>query len=135
SVHLIGAGSCTVTASQPGDSNYNAAADVPQTFNIANTPPTLGNYANASTNLSGNTTITPSVAPTDTTTINVSTATGFKGTFAANPTTGVVTITDAHPSGTYTVTVEGFGAGGTITQTLQLSVQQGTACVGDSLFT
>ena len=33
-VHLTGAGSCTVTASQPGDANYNAAADVPQSFAI-----------------------------------------------------------------------------------------------------
>ena len=34
-VHLTGAGSCTITASQAGDSNYNAAASVPQTFSIA----------------------------------------------------------------------------------------------------
>jgi hypothetical protein len=34
-VHLTGAGSCTVTASQAGDSNYNAAPSVPQTFAIA----------------------------------------------------------------------------------------------------
>jgi len=35
SVHITGAGSCTVTASQAGDANYSAAPDVPQTFNIA----------------------------------------------------------------------------------------------------
>ncbi|PYS25271.1 MAG: hypothetical protein DMF72_02230 [Acidobacteria bacterium] len=34
-VHLTGAGSCTITASQAGDSNYNAAPDVPQTFSIS----------------------------------------------------------------------------------------------------
>jgi hypothetical protein len=34
-VHLTGAGSCTITAKQAGDSNYNAAQDVPQSFNIA----------------------------------------------------------------------------------------------------
>ena len=28
----------------------------------------------------------------------------FKGTFAASPTTGIVTVTDAYPAGTYTVT-------------------------------
>jgi hypothetical protein len=33
-VHLTGVGSCTITASQSGDDNYNAAADVPQTFQI-----------------------------------------------------------------------------------------------------
>src|SRR5437773_7810682 len=34
-VHITGAGSCTITASQAGDSNYNPAADVPQSFSIA----------------------------------------------------------------------------------------------------
>jgi hypothetical protein len=33
-VHLSGAGSCTITASQAGDGNYNPAADVPQSFSI-----------------------------------------------------------------------------------------------------
>src|SRR5207302_213223 len=34
-VHITGAGSCTITASQPGNANFNAATDVPQSFNIA----------------------------------------------------------------------------------------------------
>jgi hypothetical protein len=34
-VHLTGAGSCTLTASQPGNANYNAAKDVAQSFSIA----------------------------------------------------------------------------------------------------
>ena len=34
-VHLTAAGSCTITASQAGDANYNAAADIAQTFSIA----------------------------------------------------------------------------------------------------
>ena len=34
-VHLTGTGSCTVTASQSGDNNYNPAQDVSQAFNIA----------------------------------------------------------------------------------------------------
>jgi hypothetical protein len=40
-VTLTGAGSCTITASQAGDSNYNAAADVPQTFSIAKASQTI----------------------------------------------------------------------------------------------
>jgi beta-lactam-binding protein with PASTA domain len=35
-VHLTGTGSCTITASQPGNANYNAAEDVSQSFSIAN---------------------------------------------------------------------------------------------------
>jgi PASTA domain/Regulator of chromosome condensation (RCC1) repeat len=37
-VHLTGAGSCTVTASQPGNRNYNAATEVSRTFSIAPAP-------------------------------------------------------------------------------------------------
>src|SRR5207244_2561682 len=41
SVHLTGAGSCTVTASQAGDANYNPAPDVPQSFSIAKADQTI----------------------------------------------------------------------------------------------
>jgi hypothetical protein len=34
-IHLTGAGSCTATASQSGDNNYNPAQDVSQSFNIS----------------------------------------------------------------------------------------------------
>src|SRR5204863_8825746 len=34
-VHITGAGSCTITGSQAGNANFNAAANVPQTFTIA----------------------------------------------------------------------------------------------------
>ena len=37
-VHLTGAGSCTITAAQPGNANFNAATNVPQTFSIAKAP-------------------------------------------------------------------------------------------------
>jgi CSLREA domain-containing protein len=37
-VHLTAAGLCTITASQAGDSNYNAAADVPQVLTIDTGP-------------------------------------------------------------------------------------------------
>jgi len=39
-VTLTGAGSCTITASQAGDSNYSPALDVSQTFSIAKAPVT-----------------------------------------------------------------------------------------------
>jgi PASTA domain len=37
-VHLTGAGSCTVTASQPGNANYNPAAPVLRSFLIKRSP-------------------------------------------------------------------------------------------------
>ena len=75
--------------------------------------PTLGNYPDTSLALSTDTTVTPDAAPTDTTRINVSTSTDFNGTLEGDPTTGVVQVTDAHPAGTYTVTVTAFDSGGT----------------------
>src|SRR5438874_9098088 len=82
----------------------------------------LGNYPNTSVPLSGDTTVTPDAAPTNTTSINISTNSNFNGTFAASPTTGVVTVTDAHPAGTYTLTVTAFGPGGTTTKSFTLTV-------------
>ncbi|HEY3324607.1 MAG TPA: LamG-like jellyroll fold domain-containing protein [Planctomycetota bacterium] len=40
-IHLTGLGEVTVTASQAGDSNYNAAPDVQQSFNVLATPQTI----------------------------------------------------------------------------------------------
>jgi len=40
-VTITGAGSCTITASQPGNSNYLPATDVPQTFTIAKASQTI----------------------------------------------------------------------------------------------
>ena len=40
-VHLTGAGSCQITASQAGNTNYNAASSVPQSFSIAKAAATL----------------------------------------------------------------------------------------------
>src|SRR6185436_15631835 len=47
-VHLTGAGSCTITASQAGDTNYNAATSVPQSFTIgkSNQTITFGSLSN-----------------------------------------------------------------------------------------
>jgi hypothetical protein len=42
-IHLTGAGSCTVTASQIGNSNYIAAVSVSQSFNISSPTPTPSN--------------------------------------------------------------------------------------------
>ncbi len=39
-VHLTGAGSCAITAQQAGDSNYDAAPDVPRSFTVAPAPTT-----------------------------------------------------------------------------------------------
>jgi hypothetical protein len=40
-VHITGAGNCTITASQDGNGNYNAAADLPRSFAIGKAPSTV----------------------------------------------------------------------------------------------
>ena len=100
----------------------------------ATATPTLGIYADTGVGLSASTVITPSAAPTDTTGLNVSTSTSFQGTLTASPTTGEIRVTDAHPAGTFTVTVKAFGAG-SATKTFTLTVTNGTACAGTIGFT
>src|SRR5262249_7530725 len=41
-VHITGAGSCSITASQDGDADYPPATDVNQTFNIGKAKQTIG---------------------------------------------------------------------------------------------
>ena len=91
--------------------------------------PVLGNYPDTSLLLSTDTTVTPDMAPTNTTSINVSTSTNFKGTLEGNPTSGVVRVTDAHPAGMYTVTVRAFDSGGaSTTRTFTLIVTTPVTC-------
>ncbi|HSE26109.1 MAG TPA: FG-GAP-like repeat-containing protein, partial [Pyrinomonadaceae bacterium] len=97
--------------------------------------PSLGGYPNTQVALGGNATVTPDAVPTNAANINVSTDTNFKGTFAADPATGVVRVTNAHPAGTYTVTVKTFNGPLSVTRAFTLTVQTGTACNGVSLFT
>ena len=95
--------------------------------------PTLGDYPDTSLPLSTDTTVTPDAAPTNTMSINVSTSTDFNGTLAGDPATGVVRVTDAHPAGTYTVTVTAFESGGaTATKTFTLTVTTPVTCLSIS---
>ena len=88
---------------------------------------TLRNYPNTTVQLGANTSVTPDAAPINTASINVSTSTNFKGRLEGNPITGVVRVTDAHPAGTYTVTVTAFD-GGPTTKTFTLTVTTPATC-------
>jgi FG-GAP-like repeat len=116
------------------------ALAAPVNHSNVDSEPRLGNYPNTQVQLGGNTTITPDAAPTNTTGINVSTSTSFNGKLAADPVTGVVRVTNAHPvasvaPGFYTVTVKAFSSSGaTITRMFTLTVDAGIACAG-SVFT
>jgi hypothetical protein len=91
--------------------------------------PTLATYPDTNVNLGGNVTITPAAAPTTTAHINVSTATAFNGTFVADPATGKVYLTNAHPAGTYMVTVTAFnGEGVMVSKSFTLTVTTPVTC-------
>jgi VCBS repeat protein/FG-GAP repeat protein len=92
------------------------------------TSPMLGNYPSTMVVVSANVAVTPDAAPGGATSVNVSSSSKFKGTFVANPGTGVVRVTNAHPAGTYTVTVKAFDAMGTTDKTFTLTVVSGTPC-------
>ncbi len=96
------------------------------------TAPTLGNYANTSIALGGNTTITPTAAPTNQTYATATTTADFKGKLEVDPATGVVRVTNAHPANrvgeTYLVTVRAFNAGGATTKTFNLTVTTPAGC-------
>src|SRR4029077_13090949 len=77
-VHLTGAGPCTITASQAGDNNYNAATSVDQSFTVARANQTITFSA-----LAGNTFGDPDF------TVTATASSGFSVSFS---TTGNCTV-------------------------------------------
>ncbi|HNG30477.1 MAG TPA: FG-GAP-like repeat-containing protein, partial [Blastocatellia bacterium] len=121
--------SCTATNStfqMTVTDNQGAMVSGVQTVNVTpNTAPTLGQYGNTALTFGQNTTVIPNAVPADNGTVNTLTATapGFTGTFNANVTTGVVTVTNAGPIGSHTVTVTATdNCGTTSTRTFALTV-------------
>ncbi|MDQ3819507.1 MAG: Ig-like domain repeat protein, partial [Acidobacteriota bacterium] len=110
-VHLTGAGSCTITASQSGNGNYNAAANVQQTFQIAKASSSTAVTSSANPSQLGQ-----SVTFTATVTSTAGTPTGtvqFKdnGTNIGSPvilnSSGVATISiNSLTAGNHTVTAD-----------------------------
>src|SRR5581483_5263373 len=101
-VHITAAGSCTITASQAGDSNYNPATDVPQSFAI--------NQA----------TVTPQITAQNKTydgnevaTILTRTLSGVIGTDDVSLTGGTATFADKNTGTHKLVTATGLSLAGT----------------------
>ena len=86
-----------------------------------NTPPMLGVYPATTIHTASTTsaTVTPfgNIAPSDNGTISSLTATapGFTGSLSVHPVMGIVSISNAGPPGTYTVTVKATDSCGAIT--------------------
>lgn len=90
-----------------------------------NTPPSLGNYAAMELVQGATANFAPASAPSDNGTISGITASApnFTGTFSVNSTTGVLTVSNAAPAGTYEVTITATdNCGAQAMKTAQLKV-------------
>lgn len=121
--------SCTATNSTftlAATDNQNATTTATLTVNvIPNTPPALGNYTTTTVSIGTSTTVTPDAAPVDNFTITSITASApdFTGTLSVDPISGVITVSNAAPVGSYTVTVTATdNCGATSIKTFTLNV-------------
>lgn len=106
------------------DGEYSATAGL--MVNVAaNTPPALGNYGAVSMQAGAGATVTPSAPPAENgsvATVSVS-APGFTGLLSVDRNTGVVTIMNAQPAGTFMAAVTATdNCGATTTRTFPLTV-------------
>ncbi|MES2774716.1 MAG: FG-GAP-like repeat-containing protein [Bacteroidota bacterium] len=90
--------------------------------------PVLGSYAAANLATGANADVFPSVIPGNTLSITATTSSNFKGNLKANPVTGVVTITNARPAGTYNITVRAFNGALTTTTSFPVVITGNTLC-------
>jgi uncharacterized protein (TIGR03437 family) len=126
----LGAGTIVLSVT---DAN-GASATANFTLNVtANTPPALGAYAATSLVVGAGTTVAPGAAPADNGSIaslTASASAGFTGTLGVNPSTGAVSIGNAGPVGSYTITVtatDNCDAAATRTFTLTVTAPPNTA--------
>ena len=96
-------------------------------------PITSGTYPNFTITSGANTTIIPNSPPTNAASMVAFTSSNFTGLFSVNPTTGIVTITNAKPAGIYPVTVKATNSCGEVTTTFTLTVTD--PLCSQSLFT
>jgi len=98
----------------------------------ANPAPSLGNYPNATVAVGGAATITPANSPSDNASISSVTAIapGFTGSATVNPSTGVVSISNAGPEGGFLITVKATdNCGAQTMKTFTLTVTANTCGV------
>ncbi|MBI1762220.1 MAG: VCBS repeat-containing protein [Acidobacteria bacterium] len=116
---------------QVSNGSLTGTGDLP--INVtANTPPTL-TYANASVNTGGVTTVNPATGPSDNGTLNsiaLQSQGTYTGTISVNNATGVVSISNAAPVGTHTITTRATDNCGALTDTsFMLTINAGCPAI------
>ncbi len=90
--------------------------------------PISGTYSTATVNLSGNSAVVPVTPPSGAIRMTATGNTTFKGTLVADPVTGIVRVTNAHPAGTHQIKVTNFGIGTSSSTTFNLTVNSVPVC-------
>src|SRR4051812_25118661 len=99
----VGASLTTMRALSAADRTLSGNERRPPFIGLA---PILGSYPDQSILLGTNVMVIPDAAPTNTAGMSVFSSTSFQGELVGDPSTGVVRVTNAHPIGTYTITVQ-----------------------------
>lgn len=109
------------------------------TLNVAaNAAPSLSEYSAASISVGGGATAAPGAAPADNgsiTSLTAGASQAFTGTVSIDPTTGAVTIQNARPAGSYTITiaaVDNCGANAAVTFPLTVNKLASTVTLAAS---
>ncbi|MBP6002580.1 MAG: VCBS repeat-containing protein [Pyrinomonadaceae bacterium] len=95
--------------------------------------PAIGTYPATEVGLGGQTLVTPSGGTIGSLRLVAYSNTNFKGTIEADPVTGVVRVTNAHPVGVYPVTLVSFESGGISSTAFALTVTKLTSCSNAAL--
>ncbi|MBK7511676.1 MAG: hypothetical protein IPI76_05370 [Chloracidobacterium sp.] len=93
----------------------------------------VGTYPPAEVGLGGNTSVVPDGPPVGALRLIAYTNTNFKGTLEADPVTGVVRVTNAHPIGVYPITLVSTESSGASSTAFALTVTNVTSCSNAAL--
>lgn len=134
-VHVVGAGTTTLTVNQAADANYNAAPAVTQTLTVTASAPTGLSYNSPSINGTIGTAIadlTPAVTGSG---VTYSIDPALPSGLLLNPTTGVISGTPSVTSASaiYTVTATNVGGSTTTALTIGVGYAVGPVAVNDAL--
>lgn len=101
-------------------------------FGLTTNAQSLGNYSAAFTTVGRSLVRTPSIIPSNTVKMTVSTSSDFQGVLTGDPVTGKIMVVNPKPIGTYSIKVKGISsAGTTVIKTFTLHVNKPSCSRGN----